>query len=161
CVAGCAPSHDEKAATTSDKLDSRFDADTPASIQYDAWSCSVHTTYWMLAATGNAVSYADVVNRMTSRGRVTSASGLQDSGGSGVVATLSELASGEPEVNNAPYVSFDDIAARAGRMAVGIGGRGWNHWSGVRGYDIDRDVILLANPAPGWYGVGSELDRGE
>src|SRR6185369_11527104 len=125
------------------------------------WSCSVHTTFWMLEATENPPSCSDVVYKMTSTGRTTSAYGLSDSSGAGIVATLREMATGGPEVGNQSVASFDDIAARAGKMAVGIGGRGWNHWSGVRGYDAARDVLLLANPAPNWQSVGTEMDRGE
>ncbi|HEY8076034.1 MAG TPA: hypothetical protein VIF62_18030 [Labilithrix sp.] len=160
-LVACAPAAKEDTRAAAQDIDARFDPSTPASLQADPWSCSVHTTFWMLEATGSGHPYSDVVNRMTATGRATSAYGLSDASGSGLVVTLEELADGTPEVGNAAYASFDDVAARAGRMAVGIGGRGWNHWSGVRGYDADRDALLLANPAPGWKGVSGEMTRGQ
>ena len=35
----------------------------------------------------------------------------------------------------------------------------WYLWSGLRGYD--GAVFNLANPAPNWKGVGSQLDAAE
>ena len=61
-------------------------------------------------------------------------------------------------------VLFDDIRAVAGRSPVLIGGRRWGaegHWSGVRGYDAVRDVLLLANPADGYGGIHQTMSRQE
>lgn len=157
----CAAPPDEATGTSSSKIDARFNPGHPAPSQVDDWSCSVHTTTWMLQATGHDVSWSQVSSRMQSTGRVTQASGLSDANGPGLAATLRELATGGPEVQNKGVASFDEVAARAGEMAVGIGGRAWNHWSAVRGYDAARDVILLANSAPGWRSAGQELTRGE
>jgi hypothetical protein len=139
----------------------RFDDGSPAPRQVDAWSCSVHTTTWMLDATGNGVTWDQVSARMQSTGRVSPALGLTDASGAGVAATLRDFADGTPEVGSSGTASFDDVAARAGHMAVGIGGRAWNHWTAVRDYDAAHDVLLLANSAPGWRGVGQELGRGD
>jgi len=161
-LAACAPPPvvEERAATSS-ALDRRFDPNYPASTQSDDWSCSVYTTTWMLRATANDETWSSVSNRMLSTGRVSQAQGLSDASGAGLAQTLREMATGSPDVGSTPSASFDEVAAKAGEMAVGIGGRAWNHWSAVRGYDAKRDVLLLANSAPGYRGVSQTLDRGQ
>lgn len=161
-VACSAAPEEEDSASLSSKIDSRFDPNYPAPNQVDAWSCSVHTTTWMLQATGHDVSWGQISSYMTDKtGRVSTADGLLDASGTGIARTLRELADGSPEVGSVAFTSFDEVAKRAGHMAVGIGGRAWNHWSAVRGYDAARDVLLLANSAPGFKNAGQELDRGE
>lgn len=49
-----------------------------------------------------------------STGRVTQAYGLSDANGSGVAATLRELATGGPEVQNKGVVSFEEAATTPG-----------------------------------------------
>lgn len=159
-VAACSSPGEEVGAIESN-LDSRFDPSYPRPVQGDDWTCSVHTTTWMLQATGHDVSFTDVKNRMLNTGRVSPSWGLSDANGPGVAQTLRDFAGGAPHIENRGIVSFDDVAARAGHMAVGIGGRSWYHWSAVRGYDADRDVILLANSANGWKGVYQEMTRGQ
>lgn len=159
-TSSCAAPSAEEVGTESAKLDSRFDPTFPASTQVDDWSCSVHTTTWMLRATGHDVSWSQIASRMQATGRVTQAYGLSDANGPGVVATLRDYATAA-EIQNQGIASFDEVARRAGHMAVGIGGRAWNHWTAVRGYDAKRDVLLLANSAPSWKGVGQDLTRGE
>jgi hypothetical protein len=164
---GCSyPTPDESKGSTESHVlggghGGRFDPNEPAPQQTDAWSCSVYTATWMLRATGNDASWSSVASDMLSTGGVTQANGLSDASGAGLAATLRDLASGGPAIGSAGYASFDDVAAKAGRMAVGIGGRAWNHWSGVRGYDAERDVLLLANSAVGYEGVGEAIDRGQ
>jgi hypothetical protein len=160
-VAACSAAHEEETARATSNIDARFDPNHRAPVQVDDWSCSVHTTTWMLQATGHDVTWSQVSTYMQNQGRVSTALGLLDASGAGLARTLREKADGSPDVGNAAYASFDDVASRAGHMAIGIGGRAWNHWTAVRGYDAARDVILLANSAPGWKGAGQELDRGE
>lgn len=154
-------SRTEDVESTSSALDSRFDPSYPAAAQAESWSCAVYTTAWMLRATGHDVSVSEVKSRMLNTGRVTSTYGLSDANGPGVAQTLRDFADGAPGIENRGIVSFNDVAARAGQMAVGIGGRNWNHWSAVRGYDAGRDVLLLANSANGWQGVYQEMTRGQ
>jgi hypothetical protein len=159
--AACSTPPDEGFGVSTANLGARFDSGYPAPKQIDDWSCSVHTTTWMLRATGHDVTFNQVASRMKATGRVTEALGLMDSNGPGLAATLRDFAEGSPSIANQGVASFDAVAARAGHMAVGIGGRSWNHWSAVRGYDAGRDVILLANSAPEWKGAGQELTRAE
>lgn len=150
-----------KGETTSHLESGRYDPSTYAPQQQDDWSCSVHTAAWMLHATGNSESLEAVRQRMLATGRVTQAQGLSDASGAGLAQTLRDLASDGPAVGSTGSASFDDVAARAGTMAIGIGGRAWNHWSGVRGYDASADVLLLANSAEGFKGVGTTMNRSQ
>jgi len=152
---------DVVAGASDDATEGRFNARHPAPHQVDAWSCSVHTTTWMLQATKHDVTWDQLAGHMQKMGRVSQDLGLMDASGAGLAETLRDFAEEAPNIGHSPFVSFDEVAERAGRMAVGIGGRGWNHWSAVRGYDEKRDVILLANSAPGWRSAGQELDRTE
>jgi len=63
------------------------------------------------------------------------------------------------EASNDASVSFDDVAqeAQAGLHPLMLGGRGWYHWTGVRGFDGTH--IMLANPSPGYMGVAQTLSR--
>ena len=104
----------------------------------------------MLRSTGHPVTWNQMASHMQATGRVTQSSGLSDANGPGVASTLRDFADGAHDIENKGVVSFDEVAARAGHMAVGIGGRAWNHWSAVRGYNAERDTIMLANSAPSW-----------
>lgn len=163
-LTGCATPEDplEPEKSRASNLESaRFNPSEPAPQQQDDWSCSVHTATWMLRATGSRETLSSVMNHMLARKQVTQASGLSDASGAGLADTLRELAKDGPSIGSTGDATFEEVAARAGRMAVGIGGRAWNHWSGVRGYDAHRDVLLLANSATSWQHVGDEMDRGE
>lgn len=137
----------------------RYNPNEAAPQQPDKWSCSVHTTTWMLRATGNDHSIDAVSSYMLDHRRVTMQDGLSDASGAGLAQTLRELAEGSPSIGSTGSTSFDEVAARAGKMAIGIGGRAWNHWSGVRGYDAQADVLLLANSAVGFMRVGETMTR--
>ena len=161
-VACTAPAVVEEQGSTSSHIEGgRFNPDAAAPQQTDDWSCSVHTAAWMLHATGNNESLEGVRQRMLATGRVTSAQGLSDASGAGLAQTLRDMASDGPSIGSTGSASFDEVAAKAGQMAVGIGGRAWNHWSGVRGYDRSADVLLLANSAEGYRGVGKTMNRAQ
>ena len=51
-----------------------------------------------------------------------------------------------------------DCRTWPGRRSASSAAR-WYHWSGLRGYD--RQSFGLANPAPTWKSVGSELSADE
>src|ERR1700733_3020999 len=91
-LGGCTTTPAESARSTTARVtQGGYDPSTPDPQQTDDWSCSVHTTYWMLAATGHGASYDDVRSRMLATGRVTSANGLSDASGAGIVATLDDF----------------------------------------------------------------------
>jgi hypothetical protein len=92
-------------------------------------------------------------------GRISPTYGLLDASGAGLVAYLSEM--GIIAENN-PSASWSDVVAAAGFQPMVIGGRAWNHWSGVRMGSLaasrpDLDVVALMNPSPGWMNVGQSM----
>lgn len=137
----------------------------PAIAQNDPWSCAPTSTRWGLTAVGRHPSEAWMESQMIADGIVSQAQGLLDASGRDLAAWISQqygefgyAASSEPR-----GISFDALAAEF--MAPSnpypglIGGSAWNHWSGLRSYDSVRDVLILANPADGWQGVGQAMTR--
>lgn len=121
----------------------RFDPTIPTELQVQDWTCSIRSTMWMLKSIGVAVTPAEAQDAMSPR-YVNSAVGLLDATGAGIVEVLGSVW-GVSSFNRAP-VTFDDVAGWAGRCPVAIGGRIWGHWSAVRGYDAERERLVLANP---------------
>lgn len=133
-----------------------FDPTTPDEKQRQDWTCAVRSTMWLLKSIGIDVTPDEAQDAMSPR-YVTPELGLLDASGAGIVAVLRDRWGVTAE--NHASVTFDEVAALAGRMPVAIGGRNWGgpgkgHWSAVRGFDGTR--LLLANPASGTvYGDGS------
>jgi hypothetical protein len=121
----------------------QFDPSIPDERQRQDWTCSIRSTMWLLKSIGIDVSPEDAQDAMSPR-FVSSADGLLDSSGAGIVTVLREVWG----VNafNQSVVSFDDVAGWAGNMPVAIGGRAWVHWTAVRGVDGNGNLVL-ANPA--------------
>ena len=63
----------ERVAATASALDARFNPRKAGPVQVDDWSCSVHTTTWMLQSTGHNVTWTTVKNQMLATGRVSRA----------------------------------------------------------------------------------------
>lgn len=130
----------------------------PVELQNVPWDCAAASLAWCLQAMGLPYTEADVVLGL-GPSRISPTYGLLDASGAGLVEYLAEL--GIPAFNN-PDASWDDIEAAAGYQPMLIGGRAWNHWSGVRigKYALEYDgtlPIALANPAPGWGDVDQLL----
>jgi hypothetical protein len=86
--------------------------------------------------------------------------GCTDKSGAGLADFVTrhyEYATG----HNGYDASFDELAGLAGKQPYGISGGAWYHWSGLRGYDAESDVLLLANPASGWCGVTQVMNRAQ
>ena len=138
-----------------------FDPNEPNIQQNDPWSCAPTSSRWALKAVGRNPSEQWIEDTMLAEGVVTREHGLMDASGAGLAAFLKRHY-GEYgyDANNEPSVSFDWCAAEGDHAyPVLIGGRGWNHWAALRGFDAARGVLLLMNPAPGWMGVLGFLDR--
>jgi hypothetical protein len=137
-----------------------YDWQTPAIAQNDDWSCAPTSTRWALTAYGRHPTEAWLENSMLEAGVVTRAYGLMDASGEGlarwITAEYAEF--GYTGVHD-PTVTFDDVAEEAaeGRHPLVMGGRGWYHWSGVRGAADGK--LLLANPAPGHHGIAQTMSR--
>jgi SH3-like domain-containing protein len=119
----------------------QFNANTPTELQAQDWTCSIRSTMWCLKSIGIAVTPAEAQDAMSPQ-YVSSAVGLLDSSGAGIVQVLRDRW-GVEAFNRNP-VSFDDVAGWAGRYPVALGGRAWGHWTAVRGFDGER--LVLANP---------------
>jgi hypothetical protein len=131
----------------------------PVELQDVPWDCSAASLTWALNAYGFDITEAEVVSGL-GPSRISPAYGLLDASGAGLVAYLAEL--GIPAMNNA-NASWEDLWGAAGFQPMVCGGRAWCHWVGVRmasaAYGNGPDnVILLANPAPGYMAIHQVLE---
>ena len=62
-------------------------------------------------------------------------------------------------VDRKQYINSDDLLNVAGTYPLQINGARWYHHTGARA--VARELLLLANPAPTWRGVGQELSSDE
>jgi hypothetical protein len=130
----------------------------PVELQDVPWDCAAASLSWCLQACGRDVSEADVVAGL-GPARISPALGLLDASGAGLVEYLAEIGVG---AENNPDATWEDVQAAAGSQPMLIGGREWCHWTGVRlptfwGYKGYEPQLALANPAPGYMGVGQVL----
>jgi hypothetical protein len=136
-----------------------FDRDFPATIQDDDWSCAPSSLDWALRALGRAPGHSYIENLLLKDGIVSRELGLLDASGSDLATWIGKKLPADVYYgadgfygNNQAAVSYQAVAEEIGPYPLLIGGRNWGgpgrgHWSGVRGYDRARDVLLLANPA--------------
>jgi hypothetical protein len=132
----------------------------PGEVQDVPWDCAAASLTWCLNTIGRTETEADVVAGL-GPARISPAYGLLDASGAGLVEYLGEI--GIAAANN-PSASFDDILAAAGSQPMLMGGRTWCHWTGVRVasplfLSTNDQVVALANPAPGWYGINQRMTR--
>lgn len=141
-----------------------FDRNEPAVIQSADWTCSCASLAWVMNALGVEAPDGgkwdewDGVNelrRLCGYSAVSPDYGLAYGNGQDLERVYN--AYGFSVVRQA--VGWPDLAYFC-ELGVGqLGGARWYHWSGLRGYD--GAVFNLANPAPNWKGVGSQLDAAE
>jgi hypothetical protein len=136
-----------------------FDATFPPTIQDDDWSCAPSSLDWALRALGRSPGHSYIENLLVHDGLVSTELGLLDASGAQLAAWIGKKVPADVYYgadgfygNNEASVSFDAVAAEIGPYPLLIGGHNWGgaglgHWSGVRGYDRNRGVLLLANPA--------------
>lgn len=140
-----------------------YDWKQPHILQQADWDCAEESCHWMLCAWGRAPDEAWIENSLVSSGVVSPYYGLMDASGAGLAAWINQEYGEFGYLASAADVSFDDVAAEAGSHThpIQIGGRAFYHWVGVRGYDVANDLLLLANPSPGYRGVYQTLGRGQ
>lgn len=138
-----------------------YNPDAPVDIQDNDWSCSEQAAQWLLRAIGRDPKDAWIRGQLLDRGFVTVAHGLMDATGANLAGWLQEQYGDEMGLRftSKNGASWEDIAALAGKQPVMIGGRSWNHWSGVR--RLKDGGLELANPSPSWKDTGTLLDRAE
>jgi hypothetical protein len=139
-----------------------FDANEPAHAQEESFDCSQEALEWALFAVGRRPSDDWLENTMIDEGVMSAEQGLLDATGKGLADFVTrQYGEFGFYANNEPSVTFDAVANEIGPYPLLIGGRRWSHWSGVRGYDAIRDILLLANPADGWQGVKQTMNRAQ
>lgn len=146
-----------------------YNANEPTHPQDKSFDCSQDSLEWALHALGRKPADNWMEPTMIAEGVMSEANGLEDASGAGLAAFVGRHW-GEFGfyANNEGAVSFDDVANEGTGPSVNgkaypllIGGRAWGHWSGVRGYDAARGVLLLANPSDGYKGVGQVMSRAQ
>jgi hypothetical protein len=130
----------------------------PTELQDVPWDCAAASLTWALNTIGRGVTEADVVNGL-GPSRISPLYGLLDASGAGLVSYCGEI--GVQAANN-PNATWYDVVSAAGSQPMIFGGRYWNHWSGVRisNHPLEPEratALALANPSPGWMGVGQVM----
>jgi SH3-like domain-containing protein len=127
-----------------------FNASVPVELQLTEYSCAVGATFWFLRSLNVDVTQPALQDLMVPA-LVSPDLGLLDGSGSSIARFLRDQFG--LVAANVPAVSFDDVASRAGRGPIAMGGHCWHgnadgsatgHWVGVRGFDGAQ--LLLANP---------------
>lgn len=146
-----------------------FNPDAPIDVQPNGWGCALESTQWLLRSIGRNPDANDTVNDPWLRsqlvpGIISEQNGLNNADGKALAAWITETYGVEMGFTaHAADVTFDDVLAGAGINPTLIGGRRWGpggHWAGVRRSD-EHGWLELANPSPGYTGVGTHLDRAE
>lgn len=137
-----------------------FNPAEPPHAQEHDYDCSQDSLEWALHSVGRKPSDGWLEQTMIAEGVMSRELGLIDASGAGLAAFVRrQYGEFGYDANNENPVSFDALAAEIGPYPMLIGGRAWGHWSGLKGYDRARDVLLLANPADGYKGVGQTMSR--
>jgi hypothetical protein len=147
-----------------------YDRNEPMFPQNDDWSCAPTSTRWALEALERKPAESWIEATMISEGVVSTAQGLLDATGAGLAAFVRRhYTEFGYDANHEPSIGWEWAVREGGEKPDGsghlypvlIGGRAWNHWSGLRDYDPARKVLLLANPAEGWKGVGQTMTKAQ
>lgn len=139
-----------------------YNPDAPVDPQPDDWSCSVESAQWLLRSIGRNPGDSWIRPQLLDASIVTQEHGLMDASGAALVRWLQREYGDEMGLSFRSYsrVGWDELVGIvSSARPVMVGGRNWNHWSGVRRYE--NGGLTLANPAPNWQGVGNVLDRSE
>jgi len=133
----------------------------PVHPQEHSYDCSQDSLEWAMWALGRKPADGWMEATMIAEKVMSPELGLLDATGAGLAAfVVRQYGEFGFLSNNEPLISFDWIAAEGGHAyPVLMGGRAWGHWTAVRDYDAARDLLLLANPADGWKGVGQTMSR--
>jgi hypothetical protein len=142
-----------------------FNPQEPAHIQEHDYDCSQDSAEWALWSVGRKPTDGWMERTMIEDGVMSKGQGLLDASGAGLAAWLTEqYKEFGYYANNTNPITWDmlvpEIAPRS-PYPILLGGRAWNHWSGLYGYDASAGTLLLANPAPGWHGVGQTMSRAQ
>lgn len=137
----------------------QYNALEPAHPQNEDYDCSQDSLEWALWSLGRKPEDGWMTRTMVEENVMSSQQGLLDATGKGLADfVIRHYGEDGFDASNAPVVSFMDVALEGEHWyPLLIGGRAWNHWSGVRGYDAASGLLILANPADGYKGVGQTM----
>jgi hypothetical protein len=141
-----------------------YDPRAPAVLQTADWTCSCASSAWLLNAIGdqqlgrpwNEWDVVKTLRAATYPGAVDPAYGLARADMYDLEVMFNTLGYA---VQRKQRLTTGDVVAIAGTYPLQINGAAWYHHSGGRA--LGPGVLYLANPAPSWRGVGSELDSYE
>jgi hypothetical protein len=133
-----------------------YDPSIPAERQVQSWSCSIRTATFMLKSLGGTLDAGTVQDLMVPQ-YVTPALGLLDGSGAGLAEFLG-LQTGCDTGHR--WVDWAWLQAHAGTMPIGIGSPSLYHWLAVRSLNADG-TLALANPAPGYQGLGDTMSEAQ
>lgn len=129
-----------------------FNPQEPAHTQEHDYDCSQDSLEWAMWSVGRKPTDGWMESQMIADGIMSKDLGLLDASGKALAKWITDQYSEFGYyANNEPTVSFQALAEEIGPYPMLIGGRNWGgpgkgHWSGLKGYDKARDVLLLANP---------------
>ena len=141
-----------------------YDPWEPAVFQHADWTCSCASSAWILNSLGDtqlggAWDEWDVVNTLrevTYEGAVSPNYGLARADMKDLETMFNSLGYA---VDRKRPMYRDDLVGVAGTYPLQINGARLYHHMGARA--LGAGVLLLANPAPNWRGVGQELTPAE
>jgi hypothetical protein len=144
-----------------------YNPDALIDPQPDAWSCSIQATQWLLRSIGRNPDASDPQGDPWLRsqlvpGIVSPDVGLRNATGQQLAEWITREYGAEMGFTAqwGDPVTFDDVWAGAGENPTIVGGRGFNHWVGIRKRNPDG-TLAVANPAPGWKNVGDWINRSQ
>lgn len=138
----------------------------PTVYQTASWTCSCASTAWAWNSLGlrqndgelwEEFSVVEALRAMFGYSAVTPEYGLAYADFSQMEQLWQSMGLETDVWLGASFWSIADSVA--GVYPAQMNGARWGHHSGVRGFD--GNVLLLANPAPSWKGVGQECDQSE
>lgn len=141
-----------------------WDPWVPAVIQTADWTCSCASSAWLLNALGdgqlgrewNEWDVVDTLRAATYYGAVSPDYGLARADMYDLEVMFNTLGY---DVDRVVHAALSDALALVGTYPTQANGAAWYHHTGMRAFG--PGVILLANPAPSWKGVGQELSASE
>ena len=122
-----------------------FNANHDTILQPDDFSCSISTTTWCVQSVGIDVTEPTMRGLMMPA-LVSAELGLLDGSGAGLARLLRDQWG--LDAQHQQTVSFDEVAGRAGRQPIALGGHTWSgaigHWVAVRRFENGQ--LVLMNP---------------
>jgi hypothetical protein len=127
---------------------------------YD-WTCSACSLEWVMRSTGliaPADIYASresVVYEIGYPDQINSTYGLMNADGSALSAVLDN----HGQETSQSWLDFDTVYDLAQGTTGMLSGAAWYHWVALRG--VQGDTLWIANSAPGYKSVWSNLSRSD